>query len=116
MPDMRPNFEDEMAKELAFHLEQATQEYIAAGMSPEEARYRARKDFGTLDLAKEEIRDTLALRWWQDLQQDLQYAIRSMRKTPWFTLTAIATLAISLGFNTTVFSVMNTMLFRGYPL
>ncbi len=113
---MPPNFEDGMDKELAFHLEQATQDYIAAGMSPDEARSRARRDFGTLDLAKEEMRGTLPLRWWRDLLQDVRHAIRGMRRDAGFTFTAIATLAISLGFNVTVFSVMDTMLFRGYPL
>jgi hypothetical protein len=73
------DWEAQLDKELRFHLDQAVRDYVASGMSEEEARAAARRDFGAVDLTKEECRDTLAVRWLRDLGQDLRYAFRSHR-------------------------------------
>jgi predicted permease len=109
------NWESKLDREIRFHLEQATLDYIAGGLSEEEARRRARRDFGAVDLAKEECRDTLALRWLRDLWQDLNYAFRSHRKAPGVAAVAIVTLALGIGAATSVFSLVHAVLFRGLP-
>jgi predicted permease len=101
--------------ELQFHLEQATQANIAAGMTPEEARRRARIEFGGMESAREQ---TYAQRpgWWMEtVLQDIRYAVRGFRRNPIFTITVIATLALGIGATTAVFSVVDPILFRSLP-
>ena len=109
------NWESGLDKEIRFHLEQAVREYMASGLTEEEARAQARRDFGTIDLTKEECRDTLALRWLRDLGQDLRYAFRSHRKMPAVAAVAIVTLALGIGSATTVFSLVHAVLLRSLP-
>lgn len=105
----------ELDEELQFHLEQATQTNIAAGMTPEEARRRARIDFGGTESAREQ---TYAQRpgWWiETVLRDVRYALRGFRRNPIFTVTVIATLALGIGATTAVFSVVDPILFRSLP-
>ncbi len=101
-----------MSAELEFHIEQATEDYIAEGLSPAEARTRARREFGSLDLAKEELRDTQRLRWLTDFARDVRYAFRGFRHTPGFTLTAILILGLGIGASTAVFTVVNAVILK----
>ena len=105
----------ELDEELRFHLEQATQANLATGMPPDEARRRARIDFGGIEISREE---TFAQRpsWWlETVMQDVRYALRGFRRNPIFTTTVIATLAIGIGATTAVFSVVDPILFRPLP-
>ena len=111
----RHRFETNMSREIESHLEQATQDYIARGLSPEEARLRARREFGGIDLAKEELRDTRRLRWFADFLQDARFTLRTWRRNPGFAAGVVAVLALGTGSATALFSVLDRILFRPLP-
>jgi predicted permease len=96
----RRKIEAELSEEMRAHLEMATEANIAAGMSSEEARYAARREFGGVDQVKESYRDERGLRWLEDLGRDLRYAARSLRKNAGFSLAVVAMLAIGIGVTT----------------
>lgn len=108
----RRQIEAELADELRSHLEFATEAHLAAGLSPAEARHAAERELGGLEQIKENYRDQRSLPWLDQLQQDLRAAFRSLRKTPGFTAVAILSLAVAIGVNTTVFSLVNALLLR----
>ncbi|MEO8100855.1 MAG: ABC transporter permease [Acidobacteriota bacterium] len=110
------SFERDMNKEIRFHLEQAVADYVAQGMTLGEARDRARREFGSVELAKDELRDTRALGWLADLGQDVRYAWRGFRKSPGFALTAVAVLGLGIGANTTVFTLLHRVLLAELPV
>jgi putative ABC transport system permease protein len=101
--------------ELRFHIEQAIAANLAAGMSAEEARRRARIDFGGLEHAREETTRQHPAWLLATIAQDARYALRGFRRNPLFAFTVIATLALGIGASTAVFSVVDRILFRPLP-
>src|ERR1700754_3694794 len=96
----------ERDREMQFHLDAAIADHVKAGLTPEEARRRARIDFGGPEQMKEDTRDARGTRWVEDFVSDARFALRGMRRTPVFAVAAILTIAIGVGANTAVFSIM----------
>lgn len=110
----RKQLDADMAEEMLLHLELQTEEYVAAGMSPKEARWAAARAFGNLEGVKDICRDQRGWSWLHDLIQDVQFAWRQLRRASGFSLAAILTMALGIGACTILFSIVNAVLFRPY--
>ena len=107
--------EAEIDEELRFHLDMAAERNIARGMTPAEARRIALLQFGGVDRTREAARDVQRSRWLEDVGQDVRYSVRALLRTPAFALAAILTLALGIGANTAIFSVLEAVVLRPLP-
>jgi predicted permease len=108
--------EAELDEELRSHLEHEAEKYIKSGLSPEEARRRAVMALGGVEQVKEECREARGLSLVESAARDVSYAVRMLRRRPLFAAVAVLTLALGIGANTAMFSVMDVMLLRALPV
>src|SRR5439155_9853385 len=104
--------EPDLAREVASHLALLEDEFIRRGMTPEEARLAARRAFGGVEQTKELHRDARSFGWLDDARRDLRLAVRTLRRAPGFTAAIVLTLALGVGANTAMFSVISGLVLK----
>src|SRR6266542_1701343 len=111
----KQDLDAQMDAEMRSHIEMQTQENLNAGMNPEEARYAALRQFGWVESSKETCRERRGVNWVEHLVHDFRYGLRMLRKNPGSTLMAVLILALGIGGNTAVFSVVDKAILNPIP-
>ncbi|HEY7387121.1 MAG TPA: ABC transporter permease [Bryobacteraceae bacterium] len=111
----RSKFEFELDSELRDHIEKYRDDLVSRGVAPDEAEFRARCEFGSVVTVKEDVREASGLAWPDALARNFRFALRMLRKNPFFALAAMLVLALSIGANVAVFAVVDRLLLRPLP-
>jgi len=112
----RKRMMDELEQDIRAHIEMETQDNIARGMPPEEARYAAMRKFGNVTRVQEDAHEVWSFLWLEQLWQDVLFGLRMLRKAPAFTAVAVLTLAFGIGANTAIFSLIDAVMLRSLPV
>src|SRR5712672_530784 len=111
----RKTVESDLDQELRAHLENETEKYVTAGLSPQDAARRARIALGGLEQIKEQCRDARGISFLETLLYDVRYGFRTLRKSASFSVVAILTVALGIGANTAIFSVVQGVVLAPLP-